>query len=407
MRITVNNRIATRVDDDWSKSIRNEVVLSAYPLALWIVSSWWRLLYEPAPDGIRSTGWRMAHELASAGHGFLWPRLVFESDGETVDVVSHRSGPDPCEPVRYIEEFREPVPLKQFESTIEGFISLTLSRLDSVGLPAPDLAGVWEEVQRERSDPDACIYRRLEARLGFDPDEAPQDAVQRLLRLTAEAGEAAVAEIAPACAGTDAEQAVADVVKLAQSPGFQASTEPSGRVSALVSTPEFRQAAPWERGRWLATQVRDAWHLGMDRLDDATLAQVLAMDIAGWTDPLGTPSVPHRLGLAVRTGVPGRVKLVFRRRNRPGRRFEAARFLADNLAAPQDDRWLPATDSKTARQKFQRAFAAEFLCPVRRLEEYLGDDYTDEAISDAGEYFGVSPLAVRSHLANNGLLPRF
>jgi Zn-dependent peptidase ImmA (M78 family) len=69
------------------------------------------------------------------------------------------------------------------------------------------------------------------------------------------------------------------------------------------------------------------------------------------------------------------------------------------------ERWLPVTDTGTARQKTQRAFAIEFLCPISALDEYLEFDFSAEAMEEAAEYFGVSELAVRSHLANHGRIP--
>lgn len=39
----------TRNEDIWSQTVRDSVLASAYPLAVWIASSWWRLLYEPLP----------------------------------------------------------------------------------------------------------------------------------------------------------------------------------------------------------------------------------------------------------------------------------------------------------------------------------------------------------------------
>src|SRR5208337_4842513 len=73
-----------------------------------------------------------------------------------------------------------------------------------------------------------------------------------------------------------------------------------------------------------------------------------------------------------------RLKLLFRKKNRPARRFEAARFIADHLCAERRDRWLPVSDAATARQKVQRAFAAEFLCPIASLRNYLGDEFLPE-----------------------------
>jgi len=83
-------------------------------------------------------------------------------------------------------------------------------------------------------------------------------------------------------------------------------------------------------------------------------------------------------------------------------------LIADGLVAPDGERLLPATAAKTSRQKFQRSFAQEFLCPSKALLERLGSSPPeDEDIENAAQYFEVSPLLVRSKLANEGILPRF
>jgi len=92
-------------------------------------------------------------------------------------------------------------------------------------------------------------------------------------------------------------------------------------------------------------------------------------------------------------------------RNRPGRRFELARFLGDYLSSRGSGAWLPATDAHTARQQYQRAFAAEFLCPIGPLADFLAGDLGPAAIDDAAEHFAVSERAVETQLANHRLLP--
>jgi Zn-dependent peptidase ImmA (M78 family) len=72
--------------------------------------------------------------------------------------------------------------------------------------------------------------------------------------------------------------------------------------------------------------------------------------------------------------------------------------------ADSHDRWLPATDAKTARQKMQRAFAIEFLCPIQSLTAFLDGDFSSDATEEAAEHFGVSHTAVETHLVNNCLL---
>lgn len=164
-------------------------------------------------------------------------------------------------------------------------------------------------------------------------------------------------------------------------------------------------AMPWERGRSLARAVRksQAWN-GQPLSDEevASLLGIRAVDLNhSWAD-----SVAPVVGLAVRESG-NEIRLHFRKRNRAGLRFEAARIFCDDLIAPDTDRWLPAIDSRTNRQKIQRAFAAELLCPINYLDEFLSGDYTQERIEDAAEHFGISPLAISSHLANNGRISRW
>jgi Zn-dependent peptidase ImmA (M78 family) len=74
--------------------------------------------------------------------------------------------------------------------------------------------------------------------------------------------------------------------------------------------------------------------------------------------------------------------------------------------APPKEKWLPVTDIATARQKMQRAFAAEFLCPIDTLLEHLGGDYSQDRMEEVAAHFEVSGLAVHTHLVNNGILSR-
>lgn len=110
---------------------------------------------------------------------------------------------------------------------------------------------------------------------------------------------------------------------------------------------------PWERGRALATGLRRALALQRGPVNDDVLAGLLGGDFA-------TPAAAGPVALAVR-GEGRRATIHFRRANPAGRRFEAARLVAEQALAPVDDRWLAATDAATARQKAQRAFAAELL----------------------------------------------
>ena len=99
------------------------------------------------------------------------------------------------------------------------------------------------------------------------------------------------------------------------------------------------------------------------------------------------------------------LKFVPRRRNPVGRRFELARFLGEYLRpSTHEARWLASTDLSTFRQKYQRAFAAEFLCPIDSLTSFLGGDFSSYAIEEAAVEFDVSEQTITSLLLNNGYI---
>lgn len=333
-----------------------------------------------APEPRTSRGWLR----------LIWPQLAFASDGEAVFVSCRRSPALSSEPVRYLSEFEVFVPAREFERETDNFMDLVLRRLDSLG--ETELHILWREVLAERADPTQSAARRLEARLGYEPDEAPLALVERMLELASEAGPGAADEIAPVCAGSRPTDTLNEVISLASRPGVP------GRVSVpMEATFEDGRMPPWQRARRLAKTVREWLGLGTQPLNDETLAELLQIGSDHLNGP--TKSLPHYpMGLAVRTGNGEELKLLFRKRNRPARRFEAARFIADYLCAERRDRWLPVTDAATARQKLQRAFAAEFLCPIDSLRAYLGDEFLPEAFEDAAEHFGISEMAVKSHL---------
>jgi len=390
LTISIGGKIATRVDDDWSKSVRSNVRLAAYPLALWIASSWWRLRWEPYradPD----LAWRMAHDMPTAGAGFVWPPLRLASDGEGM-LCSTLPTPDrPTEPIRYLAQLNETVPVEDVESHLGGFIELVLARLEALGLPKTDLHTLWKDVQSERNDPHVRGERRLEALLGFEPEEAPRALLDHMAELRANVGASALDEIAPACAGPDPAKALEHIRHVAGSAGITARLQ-------ILARGDY-DGPVWERGWQAAKEARDKVGVPGDIVSNETLCDCLGISTKAFNQ-LTQERFP--IGLAVRGKRSQR--LIFRKRNPEGWRFEAARFLAEQAFAPTTDTWLPTTDADTARQKVQRAFAAEFLCPIARLEEFLNGNRSPERVEDAASHFRVSELAIRSHLANHGLL---
>lgn len=404
LSIRVGEHVATQAFDDWSKSVSDSIHVSAYPLALWFAASWWRLRWEPGfQESAPPLDWRQSHNCAAAGHGFIWPRLQFESDGEGIDIACWPTNGGPAEPLRYLSRFRAHVTIRDYERAIDDFVSLVLSRLDSQGIRDTELHATWADVMAERGSPQETRLRRTEARLGFDPDAAPEALLHEILNLDSVAGEAAAAELTPACAGSNPEERVARLLEVARSgAGIPARFTHSSAILETMFSADFQLSPPWERGWRLARSARKDWKLGDGPVSPKRFSEILGVTAKNLTNGPAAGS-DLAAGLAVRQGGNKR-SLFLRRANRQGRMFEAARLLVDDFRAPDADIWLPATGTKSVRQKVQRAFAAEFLCPIEALDEFLAGDYSPERCEDAAEYFDVAPITIRSHLANNHLI---
>jgi hypothetical protein len=238
--------------------------------------------------------------------------------------------------------------------------------------------------------------RKLEAMAGFDPGEMGE-VLKEFLDLEQTAGKRAAAEIAASCRGAEPENFVNKTVAQARGAQIRARM-PELKLPKLPTKP----VPPWEEGQTLAQVARRAAHLGQGPITDKDLGDILRLSRSALRGD-GTPT-KQPLGLAVRDPGSDQLRLSFRRANPVARRFEAARFIGETLRVTDEENWFPTTDSKTDRQKIQRAFASEFLCPFDELRERIPDYPSDDDIEDAALHYQVSPVAIASQLVNHGVM---
>jgi hypothetical protein len=395
--IYVGDYNLTRNENSFSQSIQDHVIVSTYPLALWMLQNWWRLLYEPLPARHKpDLSWRMAHELGAVNHGFVWPKILFASDGQNVQVWSWPSDVNCQQSVRYIHGLSLPasISIPAFRETLFGFISTVESRLDAFGLRSTDLSELFSIVRGEEQKEDSRIYRKLEALMGFDPDECSSDAMEYAIKLYGEYGEGMLLELAPVYGKVGQAEPLKPIEEFINAPGI------SGKPTFSKKGKEFKtcsDTAPWAVAVDHARELRSEIGNTEDPIDTNTLFDLLG--IASSATDQWEPVVRSSVSVGVPTG-DQRIKFIPRKKHPIGKRFELSRYVGD-LIHTGIDQWLVNTDLGTSRQKYQRAFAAEFLCPINGLIKFLEGDFSDEAIEDAVEHFNVSEQTITSLLASN------
>lgn len=404
--ISAAQQITTELEDLFARTVRPGPRVSAYDLAVWLAENWWRLRWEPEA---KSVDWRMSHVVAAAGSGFAWPDVSFASDGVHVRVAARETSGGEDVPVRYIRDIDVQINAAAFEAGIDEFVERVLARLSSVNVGETDLSLLWQQLLAERGDNEISAQRRLEALLGFDPDEVSHDLISSLQAATAKAGHAAIDEIA-AAAKIHASDTLRDILERTRASGVSIRVESASKILSQFSRQSSLTEMPWQRAKRAARLARDVWGVGQGPVSNDTLSDLLGVraDFLEYTPSNGLPVAG---GLRTNRGTDA-VNVVMRAKVQTGRRFEIMRLVADHIVATTDDRLLPVTAAKTDRQKFQRAFAQEFLLPHQELFGELEltspgeDDISNDDIDDIAKQYDVSPLLARTVLVNQGYLPR-
>ena len=156
---------------------------------------------------------------------------------------------------------------------------------------------------------------------------------------------------------------------------------------------------PWEKGVRYARAMREKLGVSRGKVESKFLGFVLGLSL----DEIDTsPKSPLVGGSRVSDD---KYRLVLRGKRPTSKRFGVARVLG--AAALLDESFIPVAETTTSLQKYERAFAQEFLCPWEELDAFTDTEGTDEdGIADAAEYFQVSEWLIRTTLVNRGKLQR-
>lgn len=398
--IRAGDEVLTRLADFTDNTNRDFFRASAMSLALWVADNWWRLRHEPIDDPqMPSVDWRLRHELSSAPGGTLWPPLMIYSVGERVVLSPISRRRSVLGPLQYLDHRVRVIGGSQFEHGIDNFFNLVRDNCARAA-DAQALEVLVGQLVTERSDPMLAAWRRLEACLGFDADEAPSAVIEKLLGLAAQVGKEAIEEAAIAHPGAESPAALEEVFAASLASTVEADFGLADRVDPTRHTPPF--ASPWRLAESAARQVRDLLAFEGPISDK----QFASMVLMRWEQLKDETSTRRIIPYAARLHVKGtKEKLALQSQNEIDQRFEISRLLGDAIWTKQSTFGV-VSNASTDRQKFQRAFAQSLLVPVDDIRVVVNvDNPRPEQIDDAAVRFGVHRNVVRNLLAYKGILP--
>ena len=413
LTIDANGRFLTVGVDTDTQELRRGPHVPGYSLAEWLAWNWWRIRWEYCrpTDAAALTQWELSHRLASIGEGYSWPNITIHSDGMCSFIVADHSVEQDGVLFRYLGGQRtESVSCIDLENAIEAFVEQVLSRLDGLQAASTNLHQIWAELRVERADIQLARFRRFEALLGYDPDEADENMVRRHLDTAEAFGDEAFGDMAADAAAHGRDRNAIpnseDLHRIAELTGFAARPADSVR---LPKTPEIAMPGTtqaWRLGENAAKLLRRQEGLNGQPIRNERLAQ-----FAG-TSPTTISAInrnSEHCSFALDEG-DGRSRIALRPNRETSRRFELARLIGDRLLNEQENgsvnRLFPVTRTYSYRQKAQRAFAAELLSPFDWVSEMLAGDYSEERQYEVADHFEVSPMTIQTQLLNGGCIER-
>jgi hypothetical protein len=346
-----------------------------------------------------TSDWLQAHSLAGAGGGYAWPALEFWSDREWVHLqLSAENRPDVCG-IRYLRSATIAVTVQEFERATASFLDQVEQRLLTCGALTNEISDLRSELHAELSDPTVARRCRLQALAGIDPGDAGEAWVDAAISLTDRAGGETGEELVAAF-GFDLE-AAGQALDLLRSSGTTIDISQFGTLHVQARGNDQR-VQPWEHGAYAALQTRKALGILSGPVSNDRLSELLQTKL-----PLAARHPGSRSLLGGFRLQPNDRVATLVRDHPTSQRFDLSRLIGSALLSEPDQSLFPVTDSATALQKYQRAFAQEFLCPWSELKAFTQEHGTDEeAIDAAADYYGVSQYLVLTALVNRNQLPR-
>ena len=399
--IKLGTHVLTRLAELEQRVTRDFFRASATQLALWFADNWWRLRWETISNpSVPSVNWRLRHELNSASGGALWPPvMIYGAGGRVIFAPSFGQRVD-FGPEQYFDIPVGSVLGDEYEGEINRFFDIVINHCAKLSDNEP-LTKLVMQLRTEQRDPELAGWRRLEACLGFDPDQVPENVVDALVELELIAGESGVEEAAVAAPGVSAPHVLQSAIDASRSSEVVVKFELAEKIALSTA---HRYATPWQLAEDAASELRRVIAVSGGPLLGKRFADLLSIR---WEALKSASATARTLPYAARLKKDEqRQQVAMQTMRSRDRRFELARMMGDSIWSASSTFGVTSR-ARTDRQKFQRAFAQSLLCPFDDLRNHVNTiDPTEEQIEHAAKYYHVHRNVVRSLLVYKGVLPR-
>lgn len=233
--------------------LETQIIVNPIPLAEWLAANWWRLRWEPEKENLsaeQQLDWDLSHRLASAGSGHIWPDLTFSSDDLSINCLARKTSGQ-FSTIRYTRQLNDWLDAHWFEAGIDGFLNAT-----ATVNPNSNLSCLWQDILDERRDTVANKWRKLEAKAGYDPGEAPDKLIEGLQRYYPMFGQASVEELSSENRGQSVLHMAEDLYQSLQDTHESMQPDLTGFEEQLPGLLVNDSSPPWKQAANAAHWVR-------------------------------------------------------------------------------------------------------------------------------------------------------
>ncbi|WP_370193960.1 MULTISPECIES: ImmA/IrrE family metallo-endopeptidase [Aurantimonas] len=363
------------------------IEMPVYSLVQGLTLDWWRLF------GSREDEISLKHYRS----GYAVPDVRMRFDGSTFEVRAEQTvyhNP----PVQFWAGQHEVLSRAQAEAVLSEFIDTVLSRLTESSVVGTTAALRWIRIQASLADPEERAFCEAAAALGQDPYAVENDIAETIERSAVIFKGEPLTEFLAGARGKNKQRLFAWIEAVRSMPGYTARLNdlPAIARQAAGNTPAIEGEEAWAHGYRRARAFRKALSLG-DQDRTKSVKQLAAR--------LGNANFRAKASVdgirVLRENNDLGVMLHLRRRESgfaaTEQLFSLARGAGDVACFPEPD-IAPINDLQHAyRQRCGRAFAAEFLAPVREVRSMWEDGRDTSTIADE---FGVSERVIEHQLEN-------